>query len=147
MKWSLLVAVLVIAAPALALRQSDDPRQSAAAPEVVVRQFYHWYLHSLNQHVEPLEKQKTVLRKYLTQRFFQELERLLKRGELDYDHFLEAQDWDEAWEKNITVSRARIQGGTAVTSVALTGPQMSKKLQVTLRQEGGLWKIDKVGDR
>src|SRR5947209_2888561 len=66
--------------------------KQAAAPGETVRRFYAWYLHTLNRNGEPT-REKATLRRYLTPR-------LLKRylAGSDVDLFLDAQDWDAAWE-------------------------------------------------
>lgn len=118
-----------------------------SSPEEALRTFYHWYVHGLNSNLDPLGKQKPLLRKYITRRLYLYLVNLDKRGEMDYDYFLNAQDWDHAWENNIAVSKPSIQAGRATAVVSLTGPEMSVKLRVTLQQEDGGWKIDRVSTR
>lgn len=124
--------------------------QSAATPETTVRAFYGWYLHALNQNQDPIEKQQAELSKFVTQRLIRSLNRALKRPDgIDADFFIDAQDWDEAWEKNITTSKATVQGERAIVSVTLKGgPSFGNKtLKVGLRNEAGAWKIDSVNNR
>lgn len=113
-------------------------------PEAALRKFYHWYVHALNQNLEPLGKQKAALKKYLTRRLYLELVKRERRGEIDSDYFLDAQDWDHDWENNIAISKPSLHAGRAIALVDLTGREMSIKLRVTLKKEAGGWKIDKV---
>lgn len=124
--------------------------QSASTPEETAQHFYSWYLHALNQNEDPLEKQQTELRKYLTQRLLRALNRALRRPDgIDADFFIDAQDWDEGWEKHFSTSGAAIQGTQATVYVTLKGgPNFgNKRLKLGLRKEGGAWKIDRVNNR
>ena len=124
--------------------------QSASAqpgsPEAVIRDFYKWYVHSLNHNGDPLEKQRTILRKYITERLIRELDKAINGPDgLDADYFLDAQDWDKDWEKNIAVSNVVIGKTITTARVTLSGSLMpNHKLSVTLKQERDMWKIDKV---
>lgn len=116
------------------------------SPEAVIKEFYKWYVHALNQDGDPLTKGRATLRKYVTIRFIREIDRALKsEGGLDADMFLEAQDWDKEWEKNIAVSNVVTHYSTTTAMVTLSGKEMeNRKLNLTLKREGGAWKIDKV---
>jgi hypothetical protein len=121
-------------------------RQEPGSPEAVVRAFYKWYVHSLNHKIDPYQRQRATLRKYVTRRFLQQIADIIKKeGYLDADYFLAAQDWDAEWEKNVDVSGTQITGDTATTSVTLTGREsFIDKLKVKLKHEAGVWKIDQV---
>lgn len=123
--------------------------QTSMTPEATVRHFYEWYLHALNQNEEPLEKHQNEMRKFVTHRLMTSLNRARKSPEgIEADFFLDAQDWDETWEKNISTSRARIQGARATVSVMLKGASFGDhKLLVGLRKDGGAWRIDRVNGR
>lgn len=115
-------------------------------PEAVIKEFYKWYVHALNQNGDPLTKGRATLRKYVTVRFIHEIDRALKGPDgIDADVFLQAQDWDKDWEKNIAVSKVETRYSTTTAVVTLSGKEMpSQKLHLTLKREGGAWKIDKV---
>ena len=114
-------------------------------PDAVIREFYKWYVHALNQNKEPLTGQRTVMRKYVTLRLIREIDRMAKGPDgLDGDYFIDAQDWDKDWEKNIAVSNVVVKNTIATATVALTGKEMNRHLQLTLKQEGSMWKIDRV---
>ena len=123
--------------------------QTSATPESRVRSFYAWYLHELNTEHEPIANKKGLAR-YLTARYAGSIARALKREDgIDADPFIEAQDFDPLWEKNLAVSKAAISGGKATTTVTLKGgPNFgTKRLKIGLRKEGGVWKIDSVNGR
>jgi hypothetical protein len=74
----------------------------------------------------------------------------MKKGPdgLDGDYFVDAQDFDELWAKNITVSDVKISGTKASAEVLLAGKgDMRRRLQVSLVKDGSIWKVDKVKGR
>jgi hypothetical protein len=114
-------------------------------PDAVIHEFYKWYVHALNQNKEPLTSQRTTMRKYVTLRLIREIDRMAKGPDgLDGDYFIDAQDWDKDWEKNIAVSNLVVKNTIATATVALKGNDMNRNLQLTLKQEAGAWKIDRV---
>jgi hypothetical protein len=114
-------------------------------PDAVIREFYKWYVHALNQNKEPLTGERTTMRKYVTVRLITAINRMAKGPDgLDGDYFIDAQDWDKDWEKNIAVSNVVVKNTIATATVGLKGEQMTRNLQLTLKQEGGAWKIDRV---
>jgi hypothetical protein len=150
MKCIFAVAMLFLVAINLPTAETSALAQTSMTPEATVRRFYEWYLHALNQDEEPLEKHQAEMSKFVTQRLMTSLNRALKRPEgIDADFFIDAQDWDPTWEKNISVSIAGIQGTRATVSVTLKGGESfgNRKLRVGLRKEGGVWKIDSVNGR
>lgn len=117
--------------------------QQAATPEDVVRGFYSWYLHQLNHDVaEPL-KQKTTALKYLTPQLYANAPRLIRN--MDADIFICAQDWDQGWEKNFTVSTPQIKTTNATTTVTLPSGETDKiKINLTLLKTASGWRINKL---
>ena len=64
---------------------------------------------------------------------------------LDGDYFVDAQDFDPLWAKNIAISDTKTRGAKSSARVVLNGSKgMRKKLIVHLVQENGTWKVDKV---
>ena len=118
------------------------------APQRVLQDFYQWYVQALAADTDPFTDKRAELKKYATDRLIRQVEKARKDGSLGADPFLDAQDFDKAWAKNIKVSGEKIDGQVATANVELKGPEMgTKKLAVTLRQEGGSWKVDKVAER
>jgi hypothetical protein len=141
---TLLPSILLICfacAPAFA----QTKRPEAGSPDAVIRSFYKWYVHALNQNSDPFTKQRTIMRRYVTERLIQEIDKVAKGPDgLDGDYFIDAQDWDKDWEKNIAVSSVVASKTSVSAQITLSGATMSRKLKVTLKQERGAWKIDKV---
>ncbi len=123
--------------------------QEASTPEDVVKNFYQWYLQSLNANEDPFEKRKANMKESLTQRLMTALDRARKRPEgLDADFFLDAQDWDETWVNNVSTTKATIQGATATVPVTLEGDTFGEhKLRVGLKKVAATWRIDSVNGR
>ena len=134
-----LVAVLV--APMLTAQESSD----AGKPDAVIREFYAWYVSAVSANRDPFKDDSARLKRYATARFMREIDKARKGEEMGADPFLQAQDLDKAWARNIKVSEPKISGETATAKVELKGPEMgTHKLNVTMRNEGGAWKVDKV---
>ena len=131
--FAFVIAILIV--------ESSEPIAAAhkvSTPEEVTRQFYSWYL---GAHLpNPKRSNMATFRKYVTQSF---LKRATAR-DVDAILFVAAQDTDESWANNFTVSPATITGQTATVKVDLNGKEMKHQLQVTLRNAGGAWKIDDV---
>ena len=121
----------------------------AASPEEVAREFYRWYLQTLYKNKEPF-KNKAIIAKYVTPRLIQELTRRMRGPDpIDYDYFLNAQDYGETWDKNIHTARVSNRNNTPVLNVSF-GTNTSNpdhRVKVTLKQIKGVWKIDKVEAR
>jgi hypothetical protein len=150
MKRVIAVATLFLIVISLTKAETPAPAQASATPEATVRRFYEWYLHALNQRHEPLVKHRAEMSRFVTQRLMKSLNRALKRADgIDADFFIDAQDWDEGWEKNVSASKATIQGKRATINVTLKGGAAfgNKKLSVGLLKEGGVWKIDSINGR
>ncbi len=114
-------------------------------PEIVLREFYKWYVHSMSRNVDPLKAGKATLKKYVTLRFIRVIERndKLPEGEgFDADYFLQTQEDSAVTTKNIVVSNVAIRGATA--SAIVTFDEGYPRVRVSLIQEGGAWKIDNV---
>jgi hypothetical protein len=117
--------------------------QQSAAPETVTRGFYSWYLHQLSRDTaEPL-KQKTTALKYLTPQLYANAPRLIRR--MNADIFICAQDWDNGWEKNFTVSTPQIKNNSASATVTLPSGEIDRiRINVTLIKTASGWRINKV---
>ena len=137
--------VLFIAAVLVAPLAQGQQGSAAGKPESVIREFYQWYVQTVAANRSPMTDEPAKLKRYATDGMLRRIDKLSKAQELEADQFLQAQDVDGGWAKNIKVSSATIAGDTATANVELKGSEMgSHKLVVTLRQESGAWKIDKV---
>jgi hypothetical protein len=122
--------------------------QAPETPEVVVRNFYKWYLTELGANRNPRKNRQVVLKassRRLGKWYFSPA-----YSEWGADYFLNAQDFDDHWAKTLVVSKAAINGNTATTKITLSvpktsyGPAYKRVLPVKLVKESGLWKIDIV---
>src|SRR3954464_9690885 len=76
----------------------------AATPEDCIRNFYRWYVSNLVANRDPM-KQRTEIRRYATERLLKEIAKMVKGPDgLDGDYFVDAQDFDPLWAKNIAIS-------------------------------------------
>ena len=117
--------------------------QQPPTPESVTRGFYSWYLHQLSRdNAEPL-KQKTTALKYLTPQLYANAPRLIRR--MNADIFICAQDWDNGWEKNFTVSTPQIKNNSATATVTLPSGETDRiRINVTLLKTASGWRLNKV---
>lgn len=93
-----LSSVLLVTMAGISLHVQSTGASSQATqppPEIVIKGFYRWYIHSINQSIDPFKKGRATLRKYVTLRLIQEVE----KSDLDADYFLQTQDWGNEWEK------------------------------------------------
>ncbi len=124
------------------------------APEVVVEEFYKWYIHSLSHRIDPFKEGKPTLQKYVTLRFMRKLERIAREmasGGYDGDYFLEAQrdypdspNLEDEWINNMSTSKLVMKGPTAAVTISFGENGTLAKERISLIQEGGVWKIDDV---
>ena len=135
----LFVASMVCAPVAQAAEESGPGK-----PENVIREFYRWYVQTVDANRSPMMDEPAKLKRYATAGMLRRIDKLMKDQELGADPFLQAQDVDKGWARNITISNSKIAGDVATANVELKGSEMGHKLAVTLRQESGAWKIDKV---
>ena len=103
MRWRMVMSVLfalIVAAPSLAQAVAVPAR----TPEVVIREFYKWYVHALNQEKDPLTGERPVMRKYVTARLIAAIDRMAKGPDgLDGDYFIDAQD--QRWTRKAPARR------------------------------------------
>lgn len=144
----LLVSILALAVGLGFSSFTPAAEPATAPPAEVIRNFYRWYVGELIANRDPLAN-RSQLKRFVTERLVKEIERMKKGPEgLNGDYFVDAQDFDDLWAKNITVSDVKISGTKGVAEVLLAGqPDMRRRLQVSLVNEGGGWRVDKVKGR
>ncbi|MEY2564136.1 MAG: hypothetical protein QOH88_2329 [Verrucomicrobiota bacterium] len=135
------LVVALVSAPAV------SAAETSATPEAAITGFYRWYVAELIANHNPMEN-RNELKRFATARLLKELGKMKKGPEgLNGDYFVDAQDFDNQWAKNITVSDVKVSGATATAEVLLKGKDMNRKLTVALAKEGTIWKVDKVTGR
>jgi hypothetical protein len=140
-----ILALLIVAA---VIAASSGRAAETATPEDCIRNFYRWYVTNLVAKRDPL-KQRGEIRRYATERLLREIGKMEKGPNgLDGDYFVDAQDFDPLWAKNIAISNVQIRGDKSTALVQLDGAKgMRRRLFVHLANEAGLWKVDKVEGR
>ena len=138
-----IVALLSVAA-VIVVSQSRGASQTAT-PEDCIRNFYRWYVTNLVAKRDPM-KQRSEIRHYATEHLLKQIDKMAKGPNgLDGDYFVDAQDFDPLWAKNIAISEVRIRGDKSTAHVLLNGSKgMQKRLILQLVEEAGAWKVDKV---
>ena len=128
---------------AVTLLSTPARAQQPATPEDVTRGFYSWYLHQRTlENSNPL-KQKTTALKYLTPQLYANAPRLIRQ--MDADIFICAQDWDNGWEKNFSLSTPQIKNSSATTTVTLPAGETDRiRINVTLIKTAAGWRMNKV---
>jgi hypothetical protein len=144
---ALFFALIVALCSAVVVAQHSTASTPAVrSPEIVLKEFYKWYIDSINHYkkaTNPYEGGRALLKKYVTRGFLRAIERNEKLSEdadaFDADYFLLDQDTSGFSEKNVSVSKVVIKGATATAIVTF-----GNTVKVSLVQEDGAWKIDKV---
>jgi hypothetical protein len=118
---------------------------STANPSDAIQKFYRWYVNELIANHQPMENRKEMKR-FVSERLLNLIDRMKKGPDgLDGDYFLDAQDFDNLWAKNITVSNLKVSGKNATADVLLVGKgEMRRQLKVSLVNDGVAWKIIRV---
>jgi hypothetical protein len=134
---------LLVIIGAVTLLSMSARAQQSPSPQDVTRGFYSWYLHQLTlENSNPL-KQRTAMLKYVTPQLYANAPRLIRR--MDADIFICAQDWDNAWEKNFSVSTPEIKNSNATATVTLPSGETDKiRINVTLLKTASGWRLNKV---
>ena len=118
----------------------------STAPAKAAKKFYSWYMHELNKGIYPLEKKREELKKYVSERLLAAIDQMPTGPDgLDGDYFVDAQEWDPAWEKNILISLVEIEGKKALVDFTLTGSiNPDHKISIRMVEQKGLWKLDQI---
>jgi len=115
-------------------------------PAEAVRNFYAWYVHESVSGSRPLEKEREQMRKFVTESLLSRIDKMPKGpGGLDGDFFLNAQEVDPEWGKNVAVSNYYVGKTMSKLGVILTGRKLGdRQFEVKVLFQEGAWKIDEV---
>ncbi len=115
-------------------------------PADALRSFYSWYVHEVANGSRPLEKERDQMRKFVTDRLLDRIDKMPKGpGGLDGDFFLNAQEVDPEWGKNIAVANNSVGRTMSTLGVILTGRKLGdRQFDVKMLFQQGAWKIDEV---
>jgi hypothetical protein len=129
------VLVAMIATSASAVGPEKNPARA-------IRNFYSWYVAEVVSGNRPLQKERELMRKFVTERL---LSRIEKPSGLRGDYFLNAQEIDPDWGKNIAVGNTYIGKTMSRLGVVLTGRKLgNRQFDVKVVFEDGTWKIDEI---
>lgn len=139
------LTLIVTLAVSLTERAAEPVAASPSDPSATLHSFYHWYVTELIANHEPL-KNRAAMQRFVTKRLLREIDKAVQGPDgLDADYFLDAQDFDNQWADNISISKVRVNGDKATAEVLLIGQEtMRRQLRVALVKEGGIWKVDRV---
>lgn len=140
------IVLFLIAVPAVLICAAHGAPSSDSGPDETIRSFYQWYVGELIANHQPL-KERAKMKHFIGGRLSKQIAKMQKEG-LDYDYFTQAQDFDDLWAKNISVSNLQVRGTKATADVVLKGAtaDMVRRLKLDLELEGTDWKIDKVAE-
>src|SRR3954470_6151239 len=83
-------------------------------PEEAIRNFYRWYMAEVIDGGSPMQKKRSEMKRFVTERFLGEIEKNFKETEgLGADPFIQSQDFDNGWKSNIAVSNLKTKGSHA----------------------------------
>jgi len=144
----LLVSLVIALGFSFTTKAAGPSVASGADPSDAIRNFYRWYVTELIANRNPIENGKEMKR-FATERLLKEIDRMKKGPDgLNGDYFVDAQDFDDLWAKNITVSDVKLSGTKASAEVLLAGKgEMRRRLHVSLVKDSSIWKVDKVKGR
>lgn len=133
------ILVAIIAVSGSAAWPEKNPAQA-------IRNFYSWYVAEIVSGNRPLQKQRDLMRKFVTERLLSRIDKMPKGpGGLDGDYFLNAQEIDPDWGRNIAVGNNYIGKTMSRLSVILSGRKLGdRQFDVTMRFQEGAWKIDEI---
>lgn len=122
-------------------------RAAGQPPDAVIRDFYKWYITTIDSGAEPTVKGRLTLKRYVTAGLLSRLDRESKVNgdDADTDSILPTQEWDKTWANTVKVSQLTVKGTTA-TAIVTFGRASYPRLLVNLVQTAGTWKIDRVKD-
>jgi hypothetical protein len=104
------LALIAAIAFSSSLQAAEPGKVIGATPEDCIRIFYKWYVTNLVANRDPM-KQRAEIRRYATERLLKEIDKVTKGPDgLDGDYFVDAQDFDPLWAKNISISAVKITG-------------------------------------
>lgn len=115
-------------------------------PARAVRSFYNWYVRELVKGARPLETERDQMRQFVTENLLAQIGHTRKGpGGLDGDPFLNAQEIDPDWGKNIAVGNYWVGKTMARLGVIVTGRRLGdREVRLKMVMENGKWKIDEV---
>ncbi len=113
--------------------------ERAPNPDVTINRAYDWYVQTLKNGQDPLQRARTGLRPFATDRFLTSVQSV--RSDLESNALIDPQSFDA----RLAVENVEAKGAAATARVVLTGRSVGRQtLNVFLLKEETGWKIDDV---
>lgn len=115
-------------------------------PTTVTKNFYTWYMKSIDAEKHPLTDDVDGIKKFITNKLFIKLNKELSSPEgMSEDYFMKAQDYDNDWITKIKVTTESYTNMIAKEVVVLGNTKDTiQTLKVNLKPVDGCWKINAV---
>jgi len=146
--------IVALFSTSVAAQLTAESSPTDRSPEIVVKEFYTWYIHSVAHNIDPFKTDKLTLKKFVTTKLILKIERIARAmasRDYDSDYFVEAQrdypdspSLEDEWMKNISMSNTIVRGGGATVTVTFGENGALAKERISLVHEAGVWKIDNV---
>lgn len=128
------------------LASASGQPPAADEPRTMVKSFYSWYIAHFIKDQDPLHNDSKTVARYVSAELVKEIEGKIHSPDgLEADYFLQAQDYQDDWAGNISVSASHIAGLAATNDVILGAtPATLQRLRIRLINESGTWRIRTV---
>lgn len=115
-------------------------------PTTVTKNFYTWYMKSIDSEKHPLTDDIDTIKKFITNKLFIKLNKELSSPEgMSEDYFMKAQDYNNDWITHIKVTTESYTNMIAKEVVVLGNTKdTNQTLKVNLKPVDGCWKINAV---
>lgn len=121
----------------------EAEQQDAAC--VALQEFYQAYITEGAKNTTDGTALHAIKEKYVTKNLLSELQQALSKGELDYDPFVNAQDFNFDWLGTLEISKDKSLPATYHVSYANSYEKDGKThIKVAVVNEGGRYKISKL---
>jgi hypothetical protein len=126
------VCAVVICLAVVSCERAPDPADT-------IRNAYSWYVRTLKSDTNPLQHDRSEMRKFATEAFLTSLDNL--RPELENNPYLDADSFDA----KLHIEEVKVDGRSARARITLTGRMFGiHRLNMQLLKEARAWKIDDV---
>jgi len=122
--------------------QKNSSQLGSDSLEVILR-LYKFYREYISENISTPENHdhiQKLLGEYCTDSFRE----IIGSSELDADPFVDAQDYEEAWINNLSISKTGFESNKYKICFMLSFDNSQHCVTAIVKKEGGLWKIDNV---
>ena len=124
--------------------QLTHAAEAARPPEVVVSEFYQWYMKELAADRNPLLNKNKSLSNYVAASLLQTIKRKMNSKDgMEIDYFIQAQDFPKAGFK---ASALTIKATNAIVTMTSRDRSFAHSFKVTFVKTAESWLISGIGD-